>query len=96
MVVNLLNVTVSVRGVYYVVASDALDCLQNGKKRCWQPFYDRSNERYGSFSTILTAMDTYTRSSNERSVKHVMRSKLIVLDAEGQPRFISIYCMIYG
>ena len=71
------------------MASDVLDCLQNGKQRYWQPFYARSDERYGSFSTILIAV-------NERSVKHVKCSKLIIWDTEGQPRFISIWCQIYG
>ena len=46
-----------------------------------------SDEKYGSFSTNLTAMVLYTRSGNEKSLKHVKHSKVIVERGEGKPRF---------
>jgi hypothetical protein len=55
-----------------------LDFVRHGKQLCWQPVCARSDRRYGTFSTLLTAVVAYTRSGNERSVKHVKHSWLIV------------------
>ena len=45
----------------------------------------RSDERYGSYATLLTAAVAYTRSGNERSVKHLKHSWRIVKGGEGMP-----------
>ena len=55
-----------------------LVCFKHGKQLCWQPVFARSDERYGSFGTLLTAAVAFTRSGNERSVRHVKHSWLIV------------------
>ena len=54
------------------------ECLEKGKQLCWQPAFARSDERYGSFATLLTAVVAYVRSGNERSVKHIKHSWLVV------------------
>ena len=62
-----------------------LDCRKNGKQLCWQPAFARSDERYGSYSTLLTAAVAYTRSGNERSVKHLKHSWQIAFGFKGMP-----------
>ena len=78
---------VSVANVFDKGYRVVLDCLNNGKQRFWQPVFTRSDERCGSFPTILTAVVAFVRSGNERSVKHVKHSKLIVVGAKGKPTF---------
>ncbi len=54
-----------------------LECYEHGKQLCWQPVFARSDERYGSYGTLLTATVAYTRSGNERSVRHMKHSWLV-------------------
>lgn len=49
-----------------------VDCIRRGNQLCWQPVFARSDRRYGTFSTLLTAVVAYTCSGNERSMKHVL------------------------
>jgi hypothetical protein len=63
-----------------------LECLRAGKQMCWQPAFARSDERYGSYSTLHTGAVAFTRSGNERSVRHMKQSWLIALGALGKPR----------
>ena len=62
-----------------------LDCMEQSQL-CWQPVFARSDERYGSYATLLTAALAYTRSGNERSVKHLKHSWRIVRGGKGMPR----------
>ena len=54
----------------YRVLLDAQKCNQF----CWQPAFLKSDERYGSYAVLRTASVAYTRSGNERSVKHLKHS----------------------
>ena len=63
-----------------------LECLRTRKHMCWQSAFARSDERYGSYSTLHTGAVAFTRSGNERSVRHMMQSWLIALGALGKPR----------
>ena len=64
-----------------------LECLNEGGqfKLCWQPVFARSDERYGTYATLHTAAVAFTRSGNERSVKHMKHSWLISLGGIGRP-----------
>ena len=64
-----------------------LKCHKEGEQLCWQPVFRKSDERYGSYSTLLTTIVAYTRSENERSVKHVKHSWLLARGTIGQPQF---------
>ena len=54
-----------------------LDCFSQGRQLCWQPAFARSDQRYRSHDVLHTATVAYTRSGNERSVRHMKRSGLI-------------------
>ena len=64
-----------------------LDCYKEGEQLCWQPAFARSDERYGTYATLHTAAVAYTRSGNERSVKHMKHSWLLKRGTFGMPRF---------
>ena len=64
-----------------------LECHKYGEQLCWQPVFRKSDERYGRYSTLLTVVVAYTRSGNERSVKHVKHSWLISRGTVGMPQF---------
>ena len=63
-----------------------LECREHGGQLCWQPAFARTDERYGSYATLLTAAVAYTRSGNERSVKHLKHSWRIARGCKGMPR----------
>ena len=46
----------------------------------------RSDERYGTYATLHTAAVAFTRSGNERSVKHMKHSWLTAFGALGKPK----------
>lgn len=62
-----------------------LDWYEHGKQLIWQPAFVRSDERYGSYSTLYTGTVAYTRSGNEISVRHMIHSWLIKRGAVGMP-----------
>ena len=64
-----------------------LECYKESEQLCWQPVFRKSDERYGTYSTLLTAVVAYTRSGNERSVKHVKHSWLLARGTIGQLQF---------
>ena len=51
-----------------------MECFKYGKQLCWQPVFADSNKRYGTYATLLAVVVAYTRSENERSVKHMKYS----------------------
>ena len=61
-----------------------LDCLKLSQL-CWQPAFARSDEKHGTYSTLLTGAVAFTRSGNERSVKHLKHSWRIVKGGVGMP-----------
>lgn len=63
-----------------------LDCYKHGKQLVWQPAFARSDERYGSYATLHTAAVAYTRSGNERSVKHMKNSLMMKRGLVGMQR----------
>ena len=64
-----------------------LACYEHGKQLCWQPVFRKSDERYGRYATLLTAVVAHLRSGNERSVKHMKHSWFIARGTVGQPQF---------
>ena len=63
-----------------------MECLKYGKQLCWQPVFADSDKRYGTYATLLTAVVAYTRSGNERSVKHMKHSWFIANGSKDMPK----------
>ena len=62
-----------------------MECLKYGKQLCWQPVFAESDKRYGRYATLLTLLVIYTRSGNQRSVKHMKYSWFIVHGSQNMP-----------
>ena len=62
-----------------------MECLKYGKQLCWQPVFAESDKRYGRYATLLTAVVAYTRSGNERSVKHIKHSWFLAHGSQDMP-----------
>mmetsp|Transcript_6412 Transcript_6412/g.6915 ORF Transcript_6412/g.6915 Transcript_6412/m.6915 type:complete len:98 (+) Transcript_6412:917-1210(+) len=58
--------------VFWIALNMVGNCAGN-----WQPCFKRSDERYGSYATLHTAIVVIVRSGNERSVRHLKQLGLI-------------------
>ena len=62
-----------------------MERLKYGKQLCWQPVFTESDKRYGIYTALLTAVVAYTRSGNEKSVKHMKHYWFIAHGSQDMP-----------